>query len=335
MSAVPGAVCGIHGLRSAELGVGDLRRSVEFYGEMWGLQVVASGEGAVYMRAAGPEHHVLVLREQSHPALLGAHFAAANREAVDRLHAGLKAGGTAHTAPVQLPAFAGGGYGLRVSTPDGLAVTVSADVARHALLDDPSRPLSLTHVVLNSTDVAAQLAFFRGQLGFRVSDTTAAIVFMRCGIDHHSLALAHGKHASLNHLAFEMTDFDALMRGGGRLTGAGSVLEWGVGRHGPGNNIFAYFLDPDGFAVEYTTGMQHVDEATYVAQTADYWANFPMRPCRWGMARKPSEAMIRAFSGELRTEPQGEFRAGPQGEFKTGPQGESGRQAAKRGAAAG
>lgn len=325
------AVSGIHGLRSAEIGVSDLQRSAQFYTEVWGLQVVASGEGAVYMRAAGPEHHVLALREQAHPALLGTHFAAASRDVVDRLHASLKAGGSAHAAPAGLPAYAGGGYGLRLTTPDGLAVTVSAEAARHAPIDDPSRPQNLTHVVLNSTGVEAQLEFFRDRLGFRVSDTTAAMVFMRCGIDHHTLALAHGERASLNHLAFEMTDFDGLMRGGGRLIGAGSTPEWGVGRHGPGNNIFLYFLDPDGFAVEYTTEMQHVDEATYVAQTAEYWTAFPMRPCRWGMARKPSQAMIRAFSGELRdNRPQAGFQPEPQAGFQ--PQADSrGRGAAETG----
>lgn len=305
MSAAASMKSGIYGVRSAELGVSDLRRSVKFYTEVWALQEVASGGGAVYLRAAGPEHHVLVLREQAQPALLGVHFAAASREVVDQLYAGFKADKVA--PPAALPAYAGGGYALQLRTPDGLPVTVSAGGTTHAAIDDPSRPQNLTHVVLNSADVAAQLVFFRDRLGFRVSDTTAAMEFLRCGIDHHSLALAHAKRASLNHLAFEMTDFDGLMRGGGRLIGTGATLEWGVGRHGPGSNIFAYFLDPDGFAVEYTTEMQHVDEATYVAQTADYWAKFPMRPCRWGMARKPSDAMIRAFSGDLLDKPQGEI----------------------------
>jgi len=300
MSAAAGVQSGICTLRSAELGVSDLQRSAKFYREVWGLEEAASGGGALYLRAAGPEHHVLVLRERADPALLGVHFGASSRDVVERLHASLKAGNVAHTDPAQLPGYAGGGYGLQVRTPDGVPLTVSSDGMRHAAIDDPSRPLSLTHVVINSAEVPAQVEFFRERLGFRISDTTAMMVFMRCGSDHHSLALAHGRRSSLNHLAFEMAHFDGLMHGGGRLIGAGATLEWGVGRHGPGNNIFAYFLDPDGFAVEYTTEMQHIDEATYVAQTAEYWGSFPMRPCRWGMARKPSEAMIRAFSGELR-----------------------------------
>lgn len=296
-----GGKTGICRVRSAELGVRNLARSVKFYQDVWGLQEIASGAGAVYLRATGPEHHVVVLREAAEPRVLGIHFAASSRDDVVQLGERLKAANVAHSAPADLPGYAGGGHALQVNTPDGLPVTISSDGARHAsVIDDPSRPMNLTHIVLNSADVAAQVRFFNDVLGFRVSDTTAMMVFMRCGIDHHSLAVAHGKGNSLNHLAFEMRDFDGLMRGGGRLIGAGRSLEWGVGRHGPGNNIFAYFVDPDGFAVEYTTEMEHVDEATYVANTAEYWGNFPMRPCRWGMARKPSEVMIRAFSGELR-----------------------------------
>ena len=298
-------------LRSAELGVSNLAQSLKFYTETWGLQQVASADGAVYLRATGAEHHILVLREQAEPALLGASFAASSRAVVDRLHSTLGARGVPHAAPSDLPALAGGGYGLVVNTPDGLPVTISSDVTQHAPIDDPSKPICLTHVVFNTTDLAAQQFFFEQCLGFRVSDTTAAMVFMRCGTDHHSIAIAHGRHASVNHLSFEMRDFDGLMYGGGRLIGAGRTLEWGVGRHGPGANIFAYFLDPDGFAVEYTTEMQQVDGATHEAQTAEYWTSFPMRPCRWGMARKPSPAMIRAFGGDLLTRPQGIFGGEP------------------------
>jgi catechol 2,3-dioxygenase len=100
-------------------------------------------------------------------------------------------------------------------------------------------------------------------------------------------------------MAFEMDDIDGLMLGSGRLRRSGYEIEWGVGRHGPGNNIFSYFIEPNGFVAEYTTGMEHVDEATYRPQTAEYWRNFPLRPCRWGMAMQPSDRIKSAFAGNL------------------------------------
>jgi hypothetical protein len=45
--------------------------------------------------------------------------------------------------------------------------------------------------------------------------------------------------------------------------------------------------------------MQQIDETTYRPQTAEYWRTFPLRPCRWGMAPKPSDRIMNAFVGRL------------------------------------
>jgi len=42
------------------------------------------------------------------------------------------------------------------------------------------------------------------------------------------------------------------MRGSGRMIDAGFPIAWGVGRHGPGDNVFSYFIDPVGTVIEYT-----------------------------------------------------------------------------------
>ncbi len=133
-------------------------------------------------------------------------------------------------------------------------------------------------------------------LGFRLSDSTDRMEFMRCGTDHHTIAWARGKGLSLNHAAFEMRDIDSLMYGIGRLLEHSCEMQWGLGRHGPGNNVFSYFIDPDGFAIEYTTDMEQVDDA-YITRDAAYWSAFPRRPCRWGVARRPSEALMQAMDG--------------------------------------
>ena len=166
-----------------------------------------------------------------------------------------------------------------------------------------SRPVKLSHVVLNSTDVEGMTSFFTDVLGFRLSDTTIAMNFIRCSRDHHSLALAKGNGPSVNHIAFDMTDIDSLMYGTGRLNENGFPVRWGIGRHGPGNNVFCYFIDPHGFALEYTTGMQQIDEQSHIPGDADFWTNFPRRPCRWNVAGKPPEDMVKAFSGVLRSLP--------------------------------
>ena len=63
--------------------------------------------------------------------------------------------------------------------------------------------------------------------------------------------------------------------------------------------MFTYFIEPNGFVTEYTTEVEQVDEAAYVPNTAEYWRNFPGRPCRWNMAGPPSNRLKAAMSGEL------------------------------------
>jgi catechol 2,3-dioxygenase len=291
----------VSGLRSVELGVTHLDRAAAFYRYVWGLEPVVSENGTIHLRGNGPEHHVVTLRERPKAGLLGVHFAAESRAAVDALHDQAKAfGATVDPAPAELPGSAGGGYGFSFRSPEGHLLNISSDVAQHRnIVSDRSKPLKLSHVVLNSAAIEQQTNFFVDLLGFRLSDSTDMMDFVRCCADHHSIALARGEGPSLNHMAYEMSNIDGLMRGAGRLKGSGFNVEWGVGRHGPGDNVFSYFVEPNGFVVEYTTEIQQIDEAFYEPHDAEYWRNFPMRPCRWGMAVRPSNRLKAAFAGDI------------------------------------
>jgi catechol 2,3-dioxygenase len=290
----------INGVRSIELGVHDLKKSAEFYCNVWALEDVAAEGDAIHLRGTGCDHHVLTLRERPRAALLGVHFSAPDRASVDGLHAKAKAlGANVAGAPGPLEASAGGGYGFRLSSPEGHPISISADVNQHAeAIDDKSRPTKLTHVVLNSAEVEKQTAFFVDVLGFKWSDSTFLMDFVRCCSDHHSVAFARGNGPSLNHMAYEMPDIDGLMRGAGRLRKSGHEVLWGVGRHGPGSNVFSYFVEPNGFVTEYTTDVQQVDDS-YVSHDAKWWKDLNVFPCRWNMAGVPTEFARKAMSGEL------------------------------------
>ncbi len=291
----------VTGLRSVELGVRDLEKSAAFYSRIWGLEEVTSDGDIVHLRANGAEHHAVTLRQRPKSGLLGVHFAAADRNAVDALHAKAKAfGAEGVTAPAELPRAAGGGYGFSFRSPEGHPLNIAADVVRHPnVVNDRSKPVKLSHVVLNSARVDEHTSFFCDLLGFRLSDSTHMMNFIRCSADHHSIALARGEGPSLNHMAYEMENIDGLMRGAGRMKQNGFNIEWGLGRHGPGDNVFSYFVEPNGFVAEYTTEIQQINEAEYVPGTPEYWEKFPMRPCRWGMAMHPSNRIRAAMAGEL------------------------------------
>jgi catechol-2,3-dioxygenase len=290
----------INGLRSIELGVHDLQKSAEFYRRVWALEDVAAEGDTIHMRGTGREHHVITLRERPRAGLLGVHFSAADRSTVDALHAQAKAmGAKVGEAAGPLEAGAGGGYGFRVNTPEGHPLSISSDLKDHAeAIDDRSRPTKLTHVVLNSAEVEKQTKFFLDVLGFKWSDSTILMDFVRCCSDHHSVAFARGNGPTLNHMAYEMPNIDGLMSGAGRVRKSGYEIMWGVGRHGPGSNVFSYFVEPNGFVTEYTTEVEQVDDS-YASHDAEYWKKQNVFPCRWNMAGVPSEFARKAMSGEL------------------------------------
>ena len=284
------------GLRSVEFGVSNVKDSARFYQDSWGLVPVAEGNGVCHLRATGDEHHIVTLREAPEARLLRVDFATADKANVDALHA--RANGFGATvlddpAPVDEP---GGGYGFSFKDLDGHTFRIRCDVATHAEEEDSDRPRKLSHVVLNSEQVDAETNYFVDLLGFRISDCTERMHFIRCSTDHHSIAFARMGAPSLNHVAFEVPSFDALMRGAGRMKAHGFAVEWGVGRHGPGDNIFTYFIEPNGLVVEYTAEIEQIDEATHKPGTPEDWKHAG-NPDRWGFAEMPSERVRAAMGG--------------------------------------
>jgi catechol 2,3-dioxygenase-like lactoylglutathione lyase family enzyme len=289
------------GVRSIELGVRDLHQSAEFYTKVWALEEVSAEGDCIHFRATGGEHHVLTIRERPKPALLGVHFSATDRAAVDALCAKAKGYGVEVAGdPAPLDHAAGGGYGFRFRTPDGLPMSISAHCVQHPdVVLDRSRPTKISHVVLNSARTEDQVPFFIDVLGFKLSDSTNMMEFLRCSADHHSVAIFRNNGPSLNHVAYELPNIDGLMRGAGRVRQSGFDIEWGVGRHGPGSNVFSYFIEPNGFVAEYTTELDQLDDATHVPMDADYWQRTVPVPDRWGTAGPPSNRMRAAMSGAL------------------------------------
>jgi catechol 2,3-dioxygenase len=96
-------------------------------------------------------------------------------------------------------------------------------------------------------------------LGFRLSDRVGGMLsWLHCDADHHGVALSRYTASRLHHHAWAFPDLDALGRVADRAAAAGSTLAYGAGRHGPGNNHFIYFKDPDGFLVECCSDLAQV-----------------------------------------------------------------------------
>jgi len=281
-------------LRSIELRVTDLDASAAFYEQTWGLREVARTASARYLRGTGAEHHIVVLRRGAERGLVRINLAADDRAGVDALFARDVAADLGRPpSPAELDE-PGGGYGFAFVDAEGRAFGISAGVARHADAGHAAdRPVKLSHVVLNSGSTDAVSAMFTGVLGFRLRDRTKSMNFLGCNRDHHSIAVTRFGGNGVNHVAFDVPSIDALMRGAGRLKRDGYPIQWGVGRHGPGSNVFAYFIDPDDVAVEYTAEMEQIDDATYVPGTPEDWGKRGPNMDAWGLADPPSERFQR------------------------------------------
>lgn len=254
-------------IRYVGYGVVDFDAERRFYTDDWGLAEVAATDEAAWFKTHGhDEHHVVRLRKAdvNHVDVIA--LAADTRGDVDALHDKVVAAGCkiVHT-PRDLDA-PGGGYGFRFFSPDGLPFEVSSDVARGDARDVArweALPVNIGHIVLHSPDHQAMVRFFVEVLGFRVSDWLGDFMcFLRCNSAHHRIAILPGPPC-LNHVAYDMVSVDCMMRGISRLKKAGTDIRWGPGRHTAGNNTFSYFTTPGGFAVEYSSELDHVDFETH------------------------------------------------------------------------
>jgi catechol 2,3-dioxygenase-like lactoylglutathione lyase family enzyme len=284
----------VDGLRSIELGVPDLAAALKFYTATWGLRVVGQDARGAQLRATGPYHHVLGLQAWPQPALLRIDLTAPDPAAVDALHQALRGAGIAALTPPAPLAEPGGGYGFGFTDPDGRKLRILTGDARHEDgAPDPDRPSKITHLVLNAPDRDAISAFYCAHLGFRQIDKTKGLTFLCCNRDHHSIAFAASDGASLHHVAFEMSTIDSVMRGAGRMRDGGYQIEWGIGRHGPGDNVFAYFVGPDDVVIEYTAEVLQVDDG-YKVRGPDEWVWPPGRTDQWGIATGPTPRLAQA-----------------------------------------
>jgi catechol 2,3-dioxygenase len=160
------------------------------------------------------------------------------------------------------------------------------------------KPTRLGHLVLKVRDIHASVAFYRDVVGLKVSDwIDDRMVFMRCGEDHHDLGLlqaptdgdtdAAGDNnssgqggSSLEHFSYRVETVGEIMQITEMLLARGIEIDRGPGRHGPGENTFIVFRDPDGNNVEFYSDMQQIDRAATheprvwdgsVLETFDQW----------------------------------------------------------------
>ena len=278
-------------LRSVELHVPGVAAAAQVLTDVWRLLPAGEQGGARYFRGSGDQPYILCLREAAAPAVASVCFGGSPAELSQLRERAQRAG--APLRPFDALDAPGGGSGFFVQGPEAQAYCFVSDASVPVVDAGPDTPLRITHTVINALDVLACERFAVDVLGFTVTDRTRAMTFVRCNRVHHAIAYAHAEVASLNHIAFEMTDLDAVMRGFGRMRDNGFAPVWGPGRHGAGNNVFGYFIAPFGAVIEYTSEVSEVADDYRVGGPED-WTWPPGRVDHWGVAPKDSAKIMLA-----------------------------------------
>jgi catechol 2,3-dioxygenase len=175
--------------------------------------------------------------------------------------------------------------GFRLADPDGRALEFHGAVDRSGefVADTARRPRRLQHITLATPDAGALVAFYVDVLGFRVSDQMGDVFFwLRCGSEHHTVAIVQSDDERLiDHYSYDLDGWADFRAWCDRLSELGIRVAWGPGRHGPGNNVFVMFDDPDGYHVELSAEMEHYfdDVAAYEPRR---WDAVPTSVNLWG-----------------------------------------------------
>lgn len=257
----------VHVTRLAHVGLQahSLSTQAEFYNDRWGLERVDEFGREMFFRADGPDHHVLTLTEADAAGLHHIALQVPNLDDIDRAYEDLLARGVEIVTPPSQELEPGVKRALRLRDPDGFVVELVAGVES---IGDPFReqdvkPTALNHIVLNVRDQAASEDFYRDALGFKLTDRfVGGLSFWACNANHHSLAFGQAKdgNPSFHHAAFEMRDWEEWIKAVFYAGERGIPRAWGPGRHLFGNNLFAYYTDPEGNTVEYTAEVEQITD---------------------------------------------------------------------------
>ena len=136
--------------------------------------------------------------------------------------------------------------------------------------DLPFKLGKLGHIVINCADLERSIKFYTEIMGFEVSDiytsnmAPGGMAFLRCGPDHHSLALVGSMEKDkpsdnyeLNHIAFEVASLDEVLEARAHLEKHKVPIDF-EGRRRAGVQIAVEFRDPDNHRLEIFWGLDQV-----------------------------------------------------------------------------
>ena len=264
-------------------GAPDLDAMEKFVAD-FGLVKVQRNDERLYARGTDPAPYIHVT-EQGAPGFRGMAFEAADEADLEA------AAGLDGASAIEKLDGSGGGRCVRFTDPDGFEVEVvhgrellpalpvraaaplnfGSERRREGRLQrveaGPSSVKRLGHLGLMVSDFRKSEDWYKSRFGFISSDEiylgapdNVIAAFMRCDqgeeyVDHHTLVCLAppGVEPGLDHVSFEVEDWDSVMVGHEHLQAAGYEHKMGIGRHIMGAQVYDYWKDPWGNVHEHFT----------------------------------------------------------------------------------
>ncbi len=184
-------------------------------------------------------------------------------------------------------AFSDPAHAVALQDPDGnLVVFTPPVVGAQEKESTVVPPATLQHFALRTSKLPAMMDFYVNSLGFVLSDAVKdaqgelRACFIRTDVLHHALALFSAPVTCFDHQSFEAPDWASMKDWGDHMAALQVPIVWGIGRHGPGNDVFFMVRDPDGNLAEISAEIEHC--AT--GRPAGEWAHEERTLNLWGKA---------------------------------------------------
>lgn len=258
----------VNSVGHVQLNVVDVDAMVRESCDILGLRVTRQKAGTVWLSSNGRMAE-LVLHEAPENAIRSLGFEAVSNAAVAVAADRVAAAGCRLLSDT--PSLDCCDAGMQFVTPQGhlfeLHAPVATEIYGNRYATTGMGPLRIDHVNITSPEPAETRAQMEAIMGMRLSERMVddGLSWMR-GANrlHHILGIVRGD-TGLHHYSWEVAEFSDYCRLGDLLDTVEKNFIWGPGRHRPGDNTFAYYIDACGAMVECAGNMALInDDDRYV-----------------------------------------------------------------------
>lgn len=141
------------------------------------------------------------------------------------------------------------------------------------------------HLTFATQNLQGFVDFYVNKLGFQITDRVLhddgrlATVFTTTNHEHHTIACFLSDRTGVDHHSYEAGSFENIKLWCDRFASNGLQATWGPGRHGPGNNLFVFYTDPDGNWIEISGELENIYDRNVID-----WPHDPRTLNQWGDA---------------------------------------------------